>query len=95
MAYMGVEALCEECLTHHQVLSECGAADLDMQDAIAHIELSGVGRCDGAGHFLPRLDDAVLQERGLQSLIAQVFLHELADGLDFVAFHALTSPPLT
>ena len=45
---MGVEALCEECLTHHQVLSECGAADLDMQDAIDPEEGTTV-------NYLPRI----------------------------------------
>ena len=87
-AYIGVEAGSEFAALHVEFLTDDGGGELHVECLVADDEVLGVASDDGAHHVLPPLDEAVLIERGLETLLAEKLADEVAHGFGVGASHA-------
>ena len=84
---IGVEAGGKFAALHVELLTDDGGGELHVECLVADAEVFGIAGDDGTHHVLPALDEAVLVERGFETLLAEVLAYEVAYGFGIGTFH--------
>ena len=84
---VGVEAGGKFAALHVELLADDGGGELHVECLVADAEVLGVAGDDGTHHVLPALDEAILVERSLETLLAEKVAYEIAYGFGVGAAH--------
>lgn len=84
---VGVEACDEFAALHVKLLTKHGRAELHVERLVTYDEVFGVACDDGTHYMLPSLDEAILVERGFETLLSEKLSYEITYGFRVGAFH--------
>ena len=76
-----VETLGELLAAHGEVGTQGGIGEADVEGLVVDVGVEGVAGDDGTSDHGPRLDETLLLEGHLETLLAQVAQDEVLDGL--------------